>query len=168
MIATGMALVLAAAPSHAALVETFMFSDGSGNSVTGEINGLTVGGNGQAASGIIVQSFTGPSFVNIDFTTPLSLNPVEFNSFSVDAFGNVNANSASVDALANTATSLLELVFAGGTGTFACDEGCTGNFSGAVTFSPAPTPLPGGLPLFAGGLGLIGFLARRRKQAAAK
>jgi hypothetical protein len=31
---------------------------------------------------------------------------------------------------------------------------------------PAPTPLPAALPLFAGGLGLIGLLARRRKLKA--
>jgi hypothetical protein len=29
---------------------------------------------------------------------------------------------------------------------------------------PSATPLPAALPLFAGGLGLIGFLSRRRKQ----
>ena len=31
----------------------------------------------------------------------------------------------------------------------------------------ATTPLPAALPLFAGGLGLIGLLARRRKRKAA-
>ncbi len=31
-------------------------------------------------------------------------------------------------------------------------------------FSPTPTPLPAALPLFAGGLGVIGLLARRRKR----
>jgi hypothetical protein len=33
-----------------------------------------------------------------------------------------------------------------------------------VNDPPAPTPLPAALPLFAGGLGLIGLIARRRKR----
>jgi len=32
------------------------------------------------------------------------------------------------------------------------------------TLAPAATPLPGALPLFAGGLGVFGVLARRRKR----
>jgi hypothetical protein len=41
-------------------------------------------------------------------------------------------------------------------------------FSNISAFNdPTATPLPGALPLFAGGLGMVGFLARRRKRAAA-
>ena len=32
------------------------------------------------------------------------------------------------------------------------------------TLAPSATPLPGALPLFAGGLGFVGFLLRRRKR----
>jgi hypothetical protein len=37
----------------------------------------------------------------------------------------------------------------------------------SATFTPAvsATPLPAALPLFAGGLGLVGFLSRRRKRS---
>jgi hypothetical protein len=35
-----------------------------------------------------------------------------------------------------------------------------------VLFSPSATPLPATLPLFAGGLGMLGLLGRRRKQKA--
>ena len=40
--------------------------------------------------------------------------------------------------------------------------------SGTITsaLAPAATPLPAALPLFAGGLGMVGFLARRKKRNA--
>jgi hypothetical protein len=40
----------------------------------------------------------------------------------------------------------------------------TGTITAAL--APAATPLPAALPLFAGGLGMVGFLARRRKRKA--
>jgi hypothetical protein len=49
-------------------------------------------------------------------------------------------------------------------------SGVTINFGTAtdlVTAQLQPTPIPAALPLFAGGLGLMGFLARRRKRNAA-
>ena len=39
--------------------------------------------------------------------------------------------------------------------------------SGDLIFATAATPLPAALPLFGTGLGLVGFLARRRKQKVA-
>lgn len=41
---------------------------------------------------------------------------------------------------------------------------CTVNFETVIAPTTANTPLPAALPMFAGGAGLIGFLARRRKQ----
>jgi hypothetical protein len=38
-------------------------------------------------------------------------------------------------------------------------------FSNISAFDPTTTPLPATLPLFAGGLGFVGYLARRRKQS---
>ena len=38
---------------------------------------------------------------------------------------------------------------------------------GSLTLLLSATPLPAALPLFAGGLGLIGFVAKRRKRNAA-
>jgi len=37
-----------------------------------------------------------------------------------------------------------------------------GSFNGGIDISAAATPLPATLPLFAGGLGFVGFLAKRR------
>jgi hypothetical protein len=42
------------------------------------------------------------------------------------------------------------------------EEGAAG--FGVGTFALTPTPLPAALPLFAGGLGLVGLLSRRRKR----
>ena len=41
--------------------------------------------------------------------------------------------------------------------------------SGAITsvLAPAATPLPAALPMFAGGLGLVGMMSRRKKRKAA-
>jgi hypothetical protein len=39
------------------------------------------------------------------------------------------------------------------------------NITPKISFDLDPTPLPATLPLFAGGLGLIGYLTRRRKQS---
>jgi hypothetical protein len=46
-------------------------------------------------------------------------------------------------------------------------DGNTLTASGGATITPAATPLPATLPLFAGGLGFVGYLTRRRKQAVA-
>jgi PEP-CTERM motif len=43
-----------------------------------------------------------------------------------------------------------------------------GNYSLSLVGAPSPTPLPATLPLFAGGLGLVGYLTRRRNLTARK
>jgi hypothetical protein len=55
---------------------------------------------------------------------------------------------------------------------FLCGGGLGGDFCGARTITAgtldtglSATPLPATLPLFAGGLGFVGYLTRRRKQS---
>jgi hypothetical protein len=40
------------------------------------------------------------------------------------------------------------------------------DMEGILAFAPSPAPLPAALSLFAGGLGMVGFLSRRRKRNA--
>jgi len=47
------------------------------------------------------------------------------------------------------------------------DLGAPSSFQTADGWTVDPVPLPAALPLFAGGVGLIGLLARRRKQSTA-
>jgi len=58
-----------------------------------------------------------------------------------------------------------------GNGTFATNSNgpvaYTMTFNVTQTVTPAATPIPGALPLFASGLAGLGFVARRRKQAKA-
>ena len=41
------------------------------------------------------------------------------------------------------------------------------SFSNTVAVDVSSTPIPGALPLFASGLGLLGFAAQRRRRKAA-
>jgi hypothetical protein len=60
------------------------------------------------------------------------------------------------------------------TGVAVCDQNTVGLTPGATIFGPvtitasfdSATPLPAALPLFASGLGIMGFVARRRKRKA--
>jgi len=47
-----------------------------------------------------------------------------------------------------------------------CDTGSCGSLTAETTTPPGTTPLPATLPLFAGGLGFVGYLARRKKRKA--
>jgi hypothetical protein len=49
---------------------------------------------------------------------------------------------------------------------FAADVSSTTGKTGVIDFAVATTPLPAALPLFAGGLAVVGLLSRRRKRKA--
>jgi len=102
--------------------------------------------------------------------------------FSTQYFAGPNPTSlsASVNALAGelalyegAGTFLATLDVGDTTSTWTPGVGLTAGGGGAsgsgtvtvdYTYSPLATPLPAALPLFASGFGLMGFLARRRKQ----
>jgi hypothetical protein len=94
--------------------------------------------------------FTSPSFLTNGYTAEWTAdsNYVFFNlnneagTFGVEYVNGINFGSLPTD-----------------------QEGNPDNF-GTYTVSVTATPLPAALPLFAGGLGLLGLFGRRRKQKA--
>jgi hypothetical protein len=52
------------------------------------------------------------------------------------------------------------------TGLWSNPEGDTSDLLIEADFAPTATPLPAALPMFAGGLGMVGFFARRKKRNA--
>jgi hypothetical protein len=177
------AALLAPAQTRAATVNIdFIFTNtATGTTVTGEIDDLTVGGT-SAASAVFITGYTETSPPNpYSFPTPLFLVPIDIahNVFTVDAFGALTAATYSgkgffgtgifnyvtltlnkiTDAPANGSVfQYVENDFHNGT----VQSG--GDFGNTSFVSVSATPLPAALPLFAGGLGVIGLLARRRKQ----
>jgi hypothetical protein len=140
--------------------------------VTGEIDGLTAGGTGEAATHVFIDSAP----FSIGFPLPYdTINDTNFgNSFNVNASGQIT----SYDYIANSG---------GGFNYDLClGDGCSfmGNTSltvflstmiggsravatSTITFtSLTAVPLPAALPLFATGLGALGLLGWRRKRKA--
>ena len=150
--------------------------------VSGTVGGVAVsnytgvwGGNGdQVSSGLYVDPYQNQSPPNVDgngtnvFTVQ---NPPGSGGFNVE-IDNILYSGANVLSfqggiallLANGATFYLSADGnPGGTG-----EGTGGyyGFEGAATADLTATPLPAALPMVAGGLGLLGWLTKRRKQNA--
>jgi hypothetical protein len=94
---------------------------------------------------------------------------------NVDNVGSIDGGDWSVDSLAHTITILIKNENGLLGSTLALEWAMTcGNdvILGDVTIPtnappPGQTPLPGSLPLFAGGLGMLGYVARRRRRSRA-
>jgi hypothetical protein len=100
--------------------------------------------------------------IGIDFTT---LSPLLWQSFFIGD-GRTSASTLQSFTVPSLAT-LLYLGFGDGggfSGTPCCYSDNRGFLTVTVDINVATTPIPAALPLFASGLGVMGFLARRRKR----
>jgi hypothetical protein len=129
-------------------------------------------------------SFTTGSMSTVDFSKPPNIiisDGLFTETFSQGTLFGTSSGNGSASGK-GTATFTIDYVFTGGTRLFAGDTGeatltgtitstspttesITGSYSGSLT----ATPVPAALPLFVGGLGMIGLLGQRRirKNAAA-
>jgi hypothetical protein len=162
----------------------------AGTVVTGEIDGLTVGGTNITPSAVFITGYTSTivtSFSAFVFPVPLPINNFSSDLFSLDATGALIAanlqgtgayvtNCTGVSCLVDLVLSgTLSLGFNGGvfqdvtpaSGPIVQNGGDLGTaFNQAATTT---TPLPAALPLFGTGLGALGLFGwrRKRKNAAA-
>jgi hypothetical protein len=134
--------------------------------------------NGLGETGVLVGPFTPPpplsgnqSFINNDEPGVLvgSLTNLEFLFTDNDPLGLFSISGISqgigLDDMGDVTPSGEVFIFAEGVvGDICC--AAPSDVIGTVA-SVAPTPLPAALPLFGAGLGLVGLLARRRKQKTA-
>jgi hypothetical protein len=164
-------------------------TDSSGIVVTGDIDGLTVGGTSSPLA-VTITGYTLPAALQpptlspawFTFPTPLSI--TTFSSphdvFTVDATGTIitagdfNGRSDSFDAFG----SFVALALTKGSGTNVggvnqelCPSSgpCVQNATDGGQWDAVPvssTPLPTALPLFATGIGGLGLLGWRRKRKA--
>ena len=154
------------APSNAL---TFNFSFDSG-AVSGEIDGLYANGTNKSATHVIIITNTSPISLGT-LPSDLVLDTVFNNSFNVDASGQVTLMQFLVEG--PTWTLCLTLLHAI---TNTCSNAWSAELvqypnSSVVSatdlvITPATTPLPASLPLFATGLGALGLLGWRRKRKA--
>jgi hypothetical protein len=148
-----------------------LFGTVNGSIITNESNsfsGLSLGGNQSGGA----QYFFGGDSVTVTFAAPV---------IAVGAFFNVNANSGNyeVDSSAGNAVTgsasfdTSTFVFGGITSSTPfssitlVSDGPVGSYNVPEIEFVTATPLPAALPLFAGGLGLFGFISGRKKRKAA-
>ena len=104
---------------------------------------------------------TGAPPLNISVTAGESLMLVVHNNVSAMFYESTGANSPNVGDFYSQSCNILT-----GCGAWA-DNGENHQLLFVTAVTPTPTPLPAALPLFAGGLGLMGVLGWRRKRKAA-
>jgi hypothetical protein len=163
--------LLASAPSYADTLFSFSFTDGT-NTVTGRVDFLLPSANNAAAQAVYIDSI---SPLSVSWPTSFPDNLITDSNVSI--VGNQFSWTPSGISLAgflvqNTATGLEfrlnslvpQYIWTGKTAAGAPSS----ITSTTITFNPIPTatPLPAALPLFATGIGGLGFLGWRRKRKA--
>jgi PEP-CTERM motif len=145
-----------------ALTLTVVANQGVLNQTAGGF-GINSPGSGDAAD-----QLDGASGVeSLTFTLNL---PVSLISFAVSSFGPADIGEYVLPGAAavpfnTTGTHLLNSLLAAGEAfSVVYVEGNGFSFDKLTVETAAPVPLPAALPLFAGGLGLMGWLARRRRK----
>jgi hypothetical protein len=145
----------------------------NGSIITNQFNsfsGLSLGGNQSGGA----QFFFGGDSVTVTFPTPIK---------AIGVFFNVNANSGNYDLntpVGDVSTSSATFdtstfVFDGITSvtpfssiTLVSENTALGSYNvPEIEFAVVTTPLPGAFPLFAGGLGMMGFILGRKKRKTA-
>jgi hypothetical protein len=165
--------LISAVPASASLIDyTITF-----NAPTGGADIPTPGGTG--GTGTLVLNITGDD-MNVDLPSPYTLNNGQSFTATIDGIaftfstltgfdissghlGNLAGDSPQISTKLGTA--YLDL---GGNFYQVMDPGQEAYFTGTYSITAiaaATTPLPAALPMFAGGLGLVGYLARRRKRS---
>lgn len=143
----------------------------------------SVSGGGSATYNIGTLAPGNPSAVGISFLwgSPDFFNKVEFfnGAVSLGSVSSLDLTNPTGNPPQNPATGQSWVVLlAGGAWTSVVFSSTTNAFEftslfaacspeGATCTPPPGVPLPAALPLFAGGLGFLGFLARRKKQKVA-
>jgi hypothetical protein len=122
---------------------------------------LVDGGHGVIGQNLLLQDHA-PRTESIDVnqSNMLETNTVYTVDMSVEA-------TADIDTLTDTtglsSAASIDPSFQLGSG---APSGYTIDFSNGIGDAPTATPLPATLPLFAGGLGFVGYLTRRKKRKA--
>jgi hypothetical protein len=114
----------------------------------------------QANGGLVSMDFhiDGEDFaINSSAVIGYNYNSLSLSSFQINNIG----YSGTIGSTELTGISLGGYYFQGGT------NGSL-DTNGSLSIALAPTPLPAALPLFAGGLGMLGLFGRRRKRTAAQ
>jgi hypothetical protein len=120
---------------------------------------ITDGGHGIIGQSLLLQnSVPRTESVSINQSNMLETNTVYTVNMSVEA-------TASIDTITDTgglsSSASIDPSFQLGSD---APSGYSIDFSDGIGDTPTATPLPATLPLFAGGLGFVGFLARRKRN----
>lgn len=173
--AAGLAAMVSSSPSYA-LSFYFSFSDDGGNIpgiVTGEIEGLT-DNSFSTPSAVIVQSYPSSLSAPGGYIPPAPFDAVAHGSsvtggFTVTSKQITGGNFYAYNNLSSPYDWELGFFGAGGVNPGVTWLSTPNGETGTVdAYNPptfvAATPLPAALPLFAGGIGVIGLLGRRKKR----
>ena len=127
---------------------------------------LSITGDGQTLvnQSILLQNSNKPQTVSvsIDQTNMLVTNLAYNVSMVVGAEAIIAFSTGDINMTGLSASASIDPSFQLGSG---APGGYSIVFSDGIGDTPSATPLPATLPLFAGGLGFVGYLTRRKKNA---